>query len=172
MTEHVVTPAQVDGSDEQQFVLLNLERWALLLGQALVHEGVPSEGEVGLRFVDAPDMAELNALHMGKTGPTDVLAFPLDFAELIRRDAINPEPLDAHGPPMIGDVVICPSVAADAVRDGHDLDDELALLVVHGALHLIGHDHYDEAERAVMQARERALLATFHTAATAERSGT
>jgi probable rRNA maturation factor len=64
---------------------------------------------------------------------------------------------------MVGDVVICPVVAWGGAADhaGSD-DDEIALLVVHGALHLLGHDHALDEERSHMQARERALLAAHH----------
>lgn len=130
-------------------------RWAALLAAALGAEGVAGGAEVGLTFVSPSAMAELNAAHMGADGPTDVLAFPIDG-------------LDAAGsatgaPGMVGDVVVCPAVAwAGAAAHAGSADDEVALLVVHGALHLLGHDHAEDDERARMRGRERALLADHH----------
>ena len=101
-------------------------------------------------------MAELNGQHMGQPGPTDVLAFPLD-ADLETPGAGSGPDI----PVLLGDVVICPTVARRNAPDheggGHDgtIDDELALLVVHGVLHVLGWDHATDEERAAMQARER-----------------
>jgi probable rRNA maturation factor len=66
-------------------------------------------------------------------------------------------------PVLLGDVVVCPAVAA-AQAPGHagTVDDELALLVVHGILHILGHDHAEPGETVRMLARERELLETFH----------
>ncbi|HEY4608917.1 MAG TPA: rRNA maturation RNase YbeY, partial [Ilumatobacteraceae bacterium] len=75
-------------------------------------------------------------------------------------DRAPPDPADM--PLLLGDVVICPAVAArQAPEHAGTVDDELALLVVHGVLHVLGHDHADESERLVMQARERELLEQF-----------
>ncbi|HXH57914.1 rRNA maturation RNase YbeY [Iamia sp.] len=133
------------------------ERWSRLLAAALAAEGVAPGAEAGLSFVTPAAMAELNAAHMGATGPTDVLAFPIDG-----RDAAGGT--SGSGPPgVVGDVVVCPSVAhTNAPGHAGLAADELALLVVHGALHLIGHDHAEGDEREQMQARERALLAELH----------
>ena len=73
-------------------------------------------------------------------------------------------------PDLLGDVVVCPSVAsANATRDGVTYDDELALLVVHGTLHLLGWDHEEEAEATKMEARERELLLAHFSATWAGR---
>lgn len=131
-------------------------RWARLLAAVLADEGVTPGAEVGLTFVDVDAMAALNAEHMGGTGPTDVLAFPVDG-----REAAGPSRTAPPG--VVGDVVVCPEVAAAGAPDhAGSPDDELALLVVHGALHLLGHDHAADDERAAMQERERALLAAHH----------
>ena len=125
-------------------------RWAQLLADVLAAEGVPDGAEVGLSFVSAEAMTDLNEAHMGATGPTDVLAFPIDG------------PTVAAGG-VVGDVVICPSVAAAGAADHAGTpEDEIALLVVHAALHLLGHDHGEPAARSAMQAQERALLAAHH----------
>ena len=136
--------------------LVDTERWARLARAVLSDEGVGS-GELGLRFVDAGAMAELNLAHMGTAGPTDVLAFPIDS---VHGGAPASEPTV-----LLGDVVVCPAYAARANGSpgpAGDPDDELALLVVHGVLHVLGYDHAHEAEAAAMQTREQQLLAAHH----------
>ena len=128
---------------------IDTERWAGLAAAVLREEGV-SRGELGLRFVDPGAMAELNLAHMGAPGPTDVLAFPIDGG-----NGREPRPEPAV---LLGDVVVCPAYAAQTAGDGR-LADELALLVVHGVLHVLGYDHVHDQEAAAMQARERHLLA-------------
>ena len=142
--------------------LVDTERWARLARAVLRDEGIGS-GELGLRFVDAGAMAELNLAHMGTAGPTDVLAFPIDGGH---------GGAPASGPTvLLGDVVVCPAYAAPAngdpaasgnSRPNGDPADALALLVVHGVLHVLGYDHAHEAEAAAMQTRERQLLAAHH----------
>lgn len=132
-------------------------RWAKLLGAALDVEGIASGAEAGLSFVAPDAMTALNTQHMGSAGPTDVLAFPIDGRDAAGADS------SAGAPGLVGDVVICPAVAATAAFEhAGSVDDELALLVVHGALHLLGHDHAEVDERARMQAREAELLAQLH----------
>lgn len=138
-------------ADEQVAVALDADRWAGLAADALRSEGVA--GELTLTFVERDEIAALNAEHMGVVGPTDVLSFPLDD---------DPLAVPA-GPVLLGDVVICPAVAAAAAPDhAGTLDDELALLTVHGVLHILGHDHADPAERHVMRSRELELLIKHH----------
>ena len=138
---------------------LRAERWAGLAGAVLHDEGVV-RGELGLRFVDPGAMAELNLSHMGSPGPTDVLAFPID-------GTAGPVHLPEQVP-LLGDVVVCPAYAAAQAPDHagaeHDgsLGDELALLVVHGVLHVLGYDHQSDPDTAAMQARERQLLAAHY----------
>ena len=115
-------------------------------------------------------MAELNGRFMGAEGPTDVLAFPIDDpiepgrwpdAGSTGPDREPPELADL--PVLLGDVVVCPAVAArQAPEHAGTFDDELALLVVHGVLHILGHDHAAPEETARMQAKERELLERFH----------
>lgn len=137
-------------SDEQSEVRVDAARWSALALSILEAEGCV--GELTLTFVDRDEMAALNAEHLGKAGPTDVLSFPLDpFGD------------DGPGPSLIGDIVICPAVAAEAAP-GHagTIDDELALLTVHGVLHISGHDHADPDETRLMRARELELLQDHH----------
>lgn len=144
---------QVDADDRQHARTVDIDGLATLLVQALEHCGVAAPAEVGLALIDIDEMTELNQAHMGGTGPTDVLAFPID--------GLGAAP-DGQ-PAMVGDIVICPEVADRAPQP---LRDEMALLVVHGALHLLGHDHAEDDERAVMQAMERELLAAHHQSET------
>jgi probable rRNA maturation factor len=139
-------------------VEVDVARWEALAHAALLAEGAPAAAQLDLTLVDEAEMAELNETHMGHPGPTDVLSFPLDFAEGL------PPSHDAEDiPPMAGDIVICPAVARrNAPGHAGTFDDEMALLVVHGVLHLLGHDHAEPAERVAMQARERALLDDLH----------
>jgi probable rRNA maturation factor len=138
-------------ADEQHDVDIDAARWAALAEAVLRAEG--AIGELTLTFVDPAEIASLNAEHMGVAGPTDVLSFPLDAVDS-----------DVDGTPLLlGDVVVCPAIAA-AAAPGHggSVDDELALLVVHGILHVLGHDHAEPGETAMMRERERILLSENH----------
>jgi probable rRNA maturation factor len=96
-----------------------------------------SRASVGLMVVGSQEMARINGEHRGKPEPTDVLAFPVDGPELAGWPDDGP-------PPELGDVVICPDAATDP----------LETLVVHGLLHLLGHDHeVDDGEMLALQDR-------------------
>ena len=156
-------------SDEQHVVEIELERWEALAQAVLAEEGVRGEAELNVLFVDEDAIAELNEEFLGASGPTDVLAFPLD-ADLVdaadehRRTGPDRAPLDPSDYPLLlGDVVVCPAVAArNAPAHAGTLDDELALLIVHGILHVLGHDHAEPEETARMRQRELALLESLH----------
>ena len=142
--------------DEQDDVEVDLDRWQALAVASFVDQGVTA-GECNLLFVDETTIHQLNFEHRDKDKPTDVLSFPLDGA-----DASEPDDL-------IGDIVICATIAAANApeHEGQDhhrgtLDDELALLVVHGVLHLLGHDHEVDDEAEVMEALEQRLLQAHH----------
>jgi len=158
-------------ADEQTAVPVDLDRWQALAIAVLRDEGVRGLAELALLFVNETEMTELNEGYMGKTGPTDVLAFPIDAseAELVQHgqppsrgpDRSPPDPGDM--PLLLGDVVVCPAVALQqAPEHAGNIDDELALLVVHGVLHVLGHDHAEPAAAAAMRARERQLLEAHH----------
>jgi probable rRNA maturation factor len=105
------------------------EEVARLVALALASAGV-EDGHVAVEFVGAERIAELNAEHRGKSGPTDVLSFPIDEADA------------AFGPRELGDIVICPPHTED-----------LREAIVHGALHLTGMDHEtDGGEMLALQA--------------------
>jgi probable rRNA maturation factor len=161
---------QVFGADEQDGEPVDVDRWVTLARDVLVAEGVRGEAELSLLFVDEAAIAELNHRFMESEGPTDVLAFPIDDPVASGRwpdagtagpDRDEPDPADL--PLLLGDVVVCPAVARrQASEHAGSYEDELALLVVHGVLHVLGHDHAEPDETAVMQARERELLDRFH----------
>ena len=110
--------------------------------------------ELSLLLLDTAAMADMHMRWMDLPGPTDVMSFPMDELEPGGRpDA--PEP----GPSMLGDVVLCPEFAAEqAAAAGHSLGHELALLTIHGVLHLLGYDHAEPDEEKEMFALQRQLL--------------
>jgi probable rRNA maturation factor len=125
--------------------------------------------ELSVMVVTTEVMTELHERLMDEPGPTDVMAFPMDelVDESRRPDA--PE----IGPALLGDVVLCPAfAAAQARKAGHGLADELALLTVHGVLHLLGYDHAEPEQEREMFSLQNALLAEWqaarHEAATRE----
>lgn len=157
------------GSDEQSDVEVDLARWVRLARLVVDAERVPGTSELSLLFVDRDTIAELNEKFLGGRGPTDVLAFPMDDDLVL--PGRQPDqggrgpgaPIDGGEPPtLIGDVVVCPVIAVGQAPE-HDatVEEELALLVVHGVLHLLNYDHAEAKEQAAMQQRERELLALF-----------
>ena len=101
-------------------------------------EGEP-RSELSVSFVTAKEMSDLHRTYLAEEGPTDVLSFPLDE-------------LGEDGVRVLGDVVIAPAVAA--ANRPEDPTSEVRLLLVHGILHLLGHDHEDEDDRATMWAKQ------------------
>ncbi len=170
----------VFAADEQSDQPVDLERWVALARGVLAAEGVRPPAEVSLLFVDTETIAELNERFLEREGPTDVLAFPIDEEPAgggRAPDTGGPGPGgpgESEPPPqLVGDVVICPAVAAaNAIvhvgsypgHAGHYAD-EIALLVVHGLLHLRGWDHEEDADAEAMEARERHLLGQLYARA-------
>jgi len=142
----------VDVDDRQRAYQIDTAHLSKLLSATLVAQHGDVRAEVGLAFIEVEEMTTLNVAHMEGTGPTDVLAFPIDGVD---EAATVPD----GQPAMLGDIVICPEIAD---RSPQTLADELALLVVHGALHLVGHDHAEPHEAAVMKALEVEMLDRFH----------
>ena len=139
---------------------IDVVKWADLVERVLASEGVAAPAETNVVFVDVASMTELNSLHMGVDGPTDVLSFPIDDEPAVGEPGSGPAGVEDVR--FVGDIVVCSAVAAEnAPRHAGEVDDEIALLLVHGSLHLLGHDHADPAERDVMWAAERRLLAQF-----------
>ena len=137
--------------DRQQDMAVDGARWAELMRRVVAEEGVATPWEAALTFVGPDQMTALNTEHRGIAQPTDVLAFGAD-------DGSAPRGTDE--PRLVGDVVICPQVAAsNAAAQGNPVNDELALMVVHGTLHLLGYDHIDDVDADKMEGRQQELLA-------------
>ncbi|WP_299561079.1 rRNA maturation RNase YbeY [uncultured Mycolicibacterium sp.] len=145
MTIEVSNESGIDVSEEE---LISVARF--VLRKMDVHPAA----ELSMVLLDPVAMADLHMRWMDLPGPTDVMSFPMDELEPGGRpDA--PEP----GPAMLGDIVLCPEFAAEqAARAGHSLGHELALLTVHGVLHLLGYDHAEPEEEKEMFALQRQLL--------------
>src|SRR6516225_3818383 len=151
---------------------MDVARWAVLARQVLTERKVKGETEVSLLFVDEDAMAALNQQFLGKSGSTDVLSFPIeddpgptgrspDFGGSGPGSAAEEAVLS-----LLGDVVVCPAVAArNATEHEVAFEDEVALLVVHGLLHLLGMDHEEDAEAERMEALEQQLLDRFYRVA-------
>jgi probable rRNA maturation factor len=138
-----------DAEGDDPDLAVDLASLTSLLASVLAAEGIPPRAEASLTLVGPDAIAALNAEHLGGSGPTDVLSFPVDGAG----------PVPDGEPWLVGDVVVCPTVAARQAADhAGTADDELALLVTHGGLHLCGWDHDTDAARAAMWDRERELM--------------
>ena len=152
------------------------------IAAALVAAGAPSPASIGLILAGDEELAGLNAQHMGKEGPTDVLSFPL-----LPPAAFPPHPGSSAGPraatddfalppgrrPHLGDIVISVERAIEQAGEGRggqtgdvhwSAADELRLLAVHGTLHVCGWDHADPVEEAAMRTLEQRLLGMGGTA--------
>jgi probable rRNA maturation factor len=151
--------ANESGIDVDESLLAGLARH--VLDDMRVHP----LAELSVLLVDEPAMTELHVRWMGEEGPTDVLAFPMDELRL-------PQPGGPHGDHhtvaadatdvLLGDVVICPQVAAiQAGEADHDVQDEIDLLCTHGILHLLGYDHAEPEEHATMFGLQDRLLASW-----------
>lgn len=141
---------QISVSSHREPETLDLSAFERLSAFVLDREDAPEQVELSVAIVEIDEIAELNERFRDKQGPTDVLSFGCD-------DPCSVTETDE--PIAIGDVVIAPEVAiSQAAEYGHTVEQELNLLLVHGILHLLGYDHEDDDDAAVMQARERALL--------------
>ena len=145
MSIEVSNESGIDVSEEE---LISVARFVIR------KMNVNPAAELSMVLLDLAAMADLHMRWMDLPGPTDVMSFPMDELEPGGRpDA--PEP----GPSMLGDIVLCPQFAAEqATAAGHSLGQELALLTVHGVLHLLGYDHAEPDEEKEMFALQRRLL--------------
>ena len=158
-------------ADEQRSVEVDVARWRALGEAVLTAEGVRGNVELSVLFVEPDDIAALNEQFLGESRPTDVLAFPIDAVDVDvmssptsgRSGPDRPPPDPGDQPLLLGDVVVCPAVARQqAAEHAGTVDDEMALLVVHGILHVLGYDHDQPDETATMRGRELALLEAHH----------
>ncbi len=123
--------------------------------------GLP-DASVSLTFVRDAEMRELNRAHRGKDAPTDVLSFPLEEPDAFDRRAATAPKHALEGERMLGDIVIATDTAArQAAAYDAPLGREIERLLIHGVLHLCGHDHIVDDERAVMEREERRLAAAI-----------
>ena len=161
----------VFAANEQSAPPVDAIRLVQLAKAVLGAQGVKGDSELSMLFVDEDAMAELNKRFLDKEGPTDVLAFPIDDDDVVEGgrspDSLGPgpgaDPESSDVPNLLGDVVVCPAVAArNAPGHAGTYEDEMALLVVHGILHILGMDHVDDEEAEAMERRERELLDRFH----------
>ena len=121
-----------------------LQRWA----EAALEAGGREGGELVIRLVDEAESAELNRNYRNKTGPTNVLSFPFEAPPEV--------PMEVE---LLGDLVICvPVVEREATEQNKPYEAHCAHMVVHGILHLLGHDHLQAGEAEAMEKLEIAIL--------------
>ena len=115
---------------------------------------VSTQCELTILFVDPEPIAEMHMHWMNLEGPTDVMSFPMD--------ELRPGDCKTVVEGVLGDIVICPWVAAQqAAAAGHGILQEMMLLTIHGILHLLGYDHIDAEQERQMFGLQRQLLLTF-----------
>jgi probable rRNA maturation factor len=136
---------------------LDVRRLSRLARFVMDQMRVHPQAELCIKAVDEDTIAGLNQQWMDKEGPTDVLAFPMDE---LRPGRVNEEPEEG----VLGDLVLAPSVAErQGTEAGHGRDAEIELLTVHGILHLLGYDHAEPEEHAVMFGLQGDLLERWRT---------
>lgn len=136
-------------------VVVDVDALAGLVGHLLPALRLHPDCELSITLVDVDRMTDLHVEWMDEPGPTDVLSFPMDE---LRSAPDGEEPV----PGVLGDIVLCPYfVRAQAQQKGHSLDEELAFLVTHGMLHLIGYDHATQEDYDAMFALQDELLAAW-----------
>lgn len=147
----MTTPVDVFVANEQNDVAVDEHRLVSLVRVAAAEEGVDPRAEVTVLLVERAAMASLKEKWLGESGPTDVLAFPMD------------DQVPDDEPYILGDIVICPDVAREqALEAGDKVVEEVDLLLVHGFLHLMGYDHVKPQDARSMRHRERKILAEFN----------
>lgn len=141
---------------DEQTVPVDVDALHSLARRVLDEERFPVETEVTVILVSEDVIAGYNERFLERPGPTDVLAFPLEDLE----PGVPPVAEPTGPPPALGDVLVAPSyVARQAAEYGVRLDDEMALMLVHGMLHLMGYDHVEDADAERMERRETEILA-------------
>lgn len=128
----------------------------LLLWVSTALQGQKDMASLTIRLVDDPESQQLNNDYRGKDSPTNVLSFPFDAPPGVD----DPEILA-----LLGDLIICaPVVAREAADQGKPVQHHWAHMVVHGTLHLLGHDHIEQADAEIMESLERTILARLDIA--------
>jgi probable rRNA maturation factor len=154
--------ANESGAEVDEVALAGLARH--VLDEMRIHP----LAELSVLLVDQSVMTELHVRWMGESGPTDVLAFPMDELRPPQPGGTRTEHPPAADPPgvpgLLGDVVICPQIASEQARHAeHDVREEIDLLCTHGILHLLGYDHADPEEHATMFGLQDRLLASWRS---------
>ena len=141
---------------EEKFRGMVDEGWVRKTAQTVLKaEGVAPPYEVSLVFTDSEAVKQLNRDYRGVDEPTDVLAFCM----LSQKEVDDSFALPPDGVTRLGEVIVSyPQAVAQAREQGHSPERELALLIIHGILHLLGYDHEEPEEEARMRKRERELL--------------
>lgn len=135
--------AHIHGGSEHKRYFQTIRRAT----ECALHQTEAGPCDVIIALVEEAEMRELNRRYAGMDEPTDVLSFESGTSD------------PANGRLILGDVVIClPIAQAQAERADHALEDELALLTVHGVLHLVGYDHATPDDRRRMWERQTAVL--------------
>jgi probable rRNA maturation factor len=142
--------------NNESAVSVDESRVLALASFALDSLRIHPDAELAIQFVDEEAMTELHIQWMDEPGPTDVLSFPMD--------ELRPgNELELSAPGLLGDIVVCPQVAAkQAVTAGHEAINEILLLTTHGILHLLGYDHAEPEEEKEMFGLQREILAAFY----------
>lgn len=136
-------------------VEIDLAEFSALADHVLRAMHVSPQAELNILFIDPEPMEELHVRWLDLPGPTDVMSFPMDELRPGSREKETPAG-------TLGDIVVCPQVAAKQALDaGHSAAEEMLLLTTHGILHLLGYDHVEEEERKEMFGLQRQLLLTF-----------
>jgi probable rRNA maturation factor len=137
-------------------IAVDTERLVRLATFALDALRIHPQAELSILLVDPETMSAYHEKFMGEPGPTDVLSFPMDELRA---------PEDGEEPPqgLLGDIVLCPEVtAAQAAENGRTAEAEADYLLIHGLLHLLGHDHAEPAEKKVMFDLNDKLIAAWN----------
>jgi len=149
-------PDEIEVSVKEDFrELINKDKMRKIVQQVLELEKAPSPCELSLVFTDLETIHRLNRDYRGIDSPTDVLSFCMASEE-------EKGPLTFILPPddiaHLGEVLISyPQAAVQAAAQGHPIDTELVILLIHGILHLLGYDHEETSDEIRMQAREKQL---------------
>ena len=167
---NIIVAVQIDAPQECRGLE---EEWLRAAVKCGLNGSLPAEaeGQISLVLTDDETVRQLNREYRGLDRTTDVLSFSFehwghwegdDDAPTRNDDTPTGWPLPDDEPPPLGEIVVSiPQAARQADGQGVPLRRELALLIVHGTLHLLGHDHYEEDEREAMQALERIALAAL-----------
>ncbi len=137
------------GVEADEAGLVALARFAM--DQLRIHPAA----DLNLLLVDEPTMEHYHVKFMDLPGPTDVMSFPMD-------ELRAPDPDEEPPTGVLGDIVLCPTVTArQAAENGRTADDEAEYLLIHGLLHLLGHDHAEPEEKAVMFGLNDKIIAAW-----------